>query len=153
MTFDDFPFTPRTCMSVSHWLTHPRGSPHVLQPPSVVLGSFLVVQWLGLGAFIGMAWTQSLVRELKSHWPHSQKANEQEEKEQWFKIVFIRTHMPVRERSHFIKMLKGWVFFKFFIWWKFSLQCSVGFCCTTMEISHNYIYSHSLPQLPPSHPL
>ena len=62
-----------------------------------------------------MAWAQSLVGELKSHWPHSQKANEQEEKEQWFKIAFIRTHMPVRERSHFIKMLKAGVFLIFYL--------------------------------------
>ena len=31
-----------------------------------MLGNFLAVQWLGLGAFIAMAWLQSLVRELRS---------------------------------------------------------------------------------------
>ena len=30
-------------------------------------GSFLVVQWLGLGAFITVAWVQSLAWELRSH--------------------------------------------------------------------------------------
>ena len=30
----------------------------------------LVVQWLGLGAFIAMAWIQSLVGELRSGKPH-----------------------------------------------------------------------------------
>ena len=31
-----------------------------------MLGNSLAVQWLGLGAFIAMAWLQSLVRELRS---------------------------------------------------------------------------------------
>ena len=34
-------------------------------------GSFIVVQWLGLGAFTARTWVQSLVGELRSRKPHS----------------------------------------------------------------------------------
>lgn len=34
------------------------------------LGSFLVVQWLGLGIFIAVAQVQSLVREMRSYGLH-----------------------------------------------------------------------------------
>ena len=37
----------------------------------------------------------------------------------------------------------------FFNWRKISLQCWVGFCCTTTWISHNYTYIPSLLSLPP----
>ena len=37
----------------------------------------------------------------------------------------------------------------FFNWRKVALQCCVGFCHTTMQISHNYTYIHSLLSLPP----
>ena len=43
----------------------------------------------------------------------------------------------------------------FFNWRKITLQCCVGFCYTTTQISHNYTYITSLlslPPLPPSHP-
>ena len=54
------------------------------------------------------------------------------------------------------------IFFLFFNWWKSALQFCVCFCCTTIQISHHYIfiniyyvYSPSLlnpPPFPPSHP-
>jgi len=41
----------------------------------------------------------------------------------------------------------------FFYWWKIALQFCVGFCHTTMWISHNYTYIPSLLGLPPQpHP-
>ena len=40
----------------------------------------------------------------------------------------------------------------FFNWRKIALQCYVGFCHTTMQISHNYTYITCLPS-PPSFPL
>ena len=46
----------------------------------------------------------------------------------------------------------GWYnFFSnlYFNWWKVAFQCSVGFCCATMQISHNYTYTTSLLSLPP----
>ena len=39
---------------------------------NVNIGNSLVVQWLGLGIFTAVAQVQSLVRELRSHKPHSQ---------------------------------------------------------------------------------
>ena len=33
-------------------------------------GTYLVVQWLGLGAFNAMAWVQTLAEELRSHKAH-----------------------------------------------------------------------------------
>ena len=43
--------------------------------------------------------------------------------------------------------------FFFFFWWKIALQFCVGFCHTTMQISHNYTYIPSLLGLPPQpHP-
>ena len=36
----------------------------------ILLGNFLEVQWLGLGAFTARAGVQSLVWELRSHKPH-----------------------------------------------------------------------------------
>ena len=41
----------------------------------------------------------------------------------------------------------------FFNWRKIALQHCIGFCCITMQISHNYTYLSlsRLPHLPPSH--
>lgn len=36
------------------------------------------------------------------------------------------------------------IFNLFFNWRKITLQCCVCFCCTTMQISHNYVYILSL---------
>ena len=43
-------------------------------------------------------------------------------------------------------------FLYFFNWRKLTLQCWVGFCHTTMRISHNYTYIPSLLSLPPLPP-
>ena len=41
-------------------------------------------------------------------------------------------------------------FFKlFFNWRKTALQCCIGFCHTTTQISHNYAYITSVLSLPP----
>ena len=34
-------------------------------------------------------------------------------------------------------------------WWKIAFQFCVGFCCATMQISHNHTYTPSLLRLPP----
>ena len=39
----------------------------------------------------------------------------------------------------------------FFNWGKIALQCCVGFCHTTADISHNYTYILSLLSHPPLH--
>ena len=43
----------------------------VLVAFKIFLGNSLVVQWLGLGAFTAMAWVQTLVGELRSHFPQA----------------------------------------------------------------------------------
>ena len=43
-------------------------------------------------------------------------------------------------------------FKKFFDWRKVALQCCIGFCHTTTQISHNYIQVPSLSSLPPLSP-
>ena len=40
-----------------------------------------------------------------------------------------------------------------FNWMKIVLQCCIGFCHTTVQISHNYIQIPSLLCLPPLHPI
>ena len=42
--------------------------------------------------------------------------------------------------------------FFFFNWRKFALKCCDSFCCTTMQISHDYTYITSLLGLPPLTP-
>ena len=45
---------------------------------------------------------------------------------------------------------------QFYNWRKIALQCYIGFCCITKQISHNYTYIPSplsLPLLPQPHPL
>ena len=42
-------------------------------------------------------------------------------------------------------------FFHIFNWWKIVLQSYVGFCHTTTQISHNFIYPFPL-ELPTPHP-
>ena len=49
------------------------------------------------------------------------------------------------------------IFYLFFNWKKIVLQSYVDFCCTTMQISHNFTYvcifpPTPLPPLLPSHP-
>ena len=44
------------------------------------------------------------------------------------------------------------LFFLFFNQRKMALKCCVGFCCTTTQFSHNYMYITSLPPLPLPHP-
>ena len=39
----------------------------------ISVGSSLVAQWLGFGAFITMAWFQFMVRELRSYEPPAKK--------------------------------------------------------------------------------
>ena len=43
-------------------------------------------------------------------------------------------------------------FLKFFNWRINALHYCVGFCCTTVQISHNYIHTRSLGSLPPRCP-
>ena len=45
--------------------------------------------------------------------------------------------------------VSSWVMTFFFLsWWKIDLQCSVGFCCITVRIRHNYVYVASFLSLP-----
>ena len=48
------------------------------------------------------------------------------------------------------KLLK--FIFLFFYWKKIALQHCVGFCYTTMQISHNYIHIHIYMYIYPLHP-
>ena len=46
-------------------------------------------------------------------------------------------------------MLKVYFFAFIFSWGETALQCCVGFCHTTTQISHNYTVITSLLRLPP----
>ena len=84
-------------------------------------GNSLVVQWLGLWAFIAMAWVQSLVRKLRSCKTCSAGKKRQKKKKeihthtQKWNFWHIRLNKFLNLSSYFLKM---WLLenFKFLVW-------------------------------------
>ena len=53
---------------------------------------------------------------------------------------------------HIYNQFQGNYIFYFYLfsnWWKIGLKVCIGFCCTTTQISHNYICISSLLSFPP----
>ena len=69
-------------------------------------------------------------------------------------IGYAKLILITISEASFIFFIKNFLHL-FFNWRKIALQCCVGFCHTTMWVSHNYICSPSLlslPLVPPPHP-